>query len=576
MGGISTGVSRLAQVGSHQVDQPVGGRRLLGRRFAAIPVQDVRANLLLDQLCHQAIHGAPAGCDRLQNRGTFRAVFQRLLNCVHLPTQATDAVQQLLFVSDGVRHSGNIPDQGMSCHQAARRARTTLARAFLLAAVLGPWSARALLVPLPPDDSPTVLPHSTESPAWVSGQANVIFEWHPEFRAKYSGPNSLRAESENATSYVVTLFTGYQLTETTEVHVDIESTGGSGLSTALGLAGFTNLDVVRNPQLSAEPYIARAQLRQVIPLSDDHIQVARGPLSLATSLPVRRMEVRAGKMSVVDFFDVNQAGSDSHTQFMNWTIDNNGAYDYAADTRGYTYGLMVEYDDRAGAVRFAEALMPKVANGIDLDWNIARARGENLELELHRELIPDRETVVRLLAYVNHADMGNYREANQAFLTALDPTPDITAHRHQGNVKYGFGVNIEQPLTDDLMAFGRWGWNEGQHESFAYTEVNASGVIGAALRGDRWRRPGDKFGIAGVVNAISAAHRQYLALGGQGFLLGDGALNYGTEQILEGYYTVHLWRGVSVAADLQYIRHPGYNRDRGPVIVPGFRFHTDF
>jgi hypothetical protein len=467
----------------------------------------------------------------------------------------------------------------MWCHQGTlevRRSLTTLARASLLVAVMFvPASARAQLVPFGPDDSPTVFPHSPASPAWVSGQTNVIFQWHPEFHGKYSGPNSLRAESENATSYVATLFTGYQLTETTEVLVDIESAGGSGLSTALGLAGFTNLDVVRNPELGSEPYLARAQLRQIIPLSDEHIQVERGPLSLAASLPVRRVEVRAGKMSVVDFFDVNQVGSDSHTQFMNWTVDNNGAYDYAADTRGYTYGLVLEYDDRAWAARFAEALMPKVANGIDLDWDIARARGENIELEVHRELIPDRETVVRLLAYVNHANMGNYREASRAFLDGRDPTPDITAHRHQGNVKYGFGVNIEQPLTHDLMAFGRGGWNEGQHESFAYTEVNASAALGAALRGDRWRRPHDKCGIAGVVNAISDAHRQYLALGGQGFLLGDGALNYGTEQILEGYYTLHIWRGVSVAADLQYIRYPGYNRDRGPVIVPGFRFHTE-
>jgi high affinity Mn2+ porin len=373
----------------------------------------------------------------------------------------------------------------------------------------------------------------------------------------------------------VTLFTGYQLTETTEILVDIESVGGSGLSTALGVAGFTNLDVVRNPTLSSEPYIARALLRQIVPLGNERVAVERGPLSLAASLPVRRVEVRVGKMSIVDFFDLNQVGSDSHTQFMNWTVDNNGAYDYAADTRGYTYGVVLEYDDRAWAVRFAEALMPKVANGTDLDWNIARARGENFELEGHHELVPDHETVVRLLSYVNHADMGNYREANRAFLDGTDPTPDISAHRHQGNIKYGFGVNIEQPLTDDLMAFGRGGWNEGQHESFAYTEVDASGALGVTLRGDRWRRPRDKCGIAGVVNAISDAHRQYLALGGQGFLLGDGALNYGTEQILEGYYTLHIWRGVSVAADLQYIRHPGYNRDRGPVIVPGFRFHAD-
>ncbi|MBI3782422.1 MAG: carbohydrate porin [Deltaproteobacteria bacterium] len=396
------------------------------------------------------------------------------------------------------------------------------------------------------DDQPAIFPHPAASPVWVSGQVNVIFQWHPEFRSHYSGPNSLQAESETATSYVTTLFTGYQLTPTTEVLLDVESTGGSGLSTALGVAGFTNLDVVRNPQLSSEPYIARLQVRQIIPLSDEYVDAERGPLSLATRLPLRRLELRAGKLSVVDFFDVNRVGSDSHTQFMNWTIDNNGAYDYSADTRGYTYGLILEYDDRLWALRFAEALMPKVANGIDVDWNVARARGESFELELRPELVAQRPTVVRLLSYVNHADMGNYREANAAFLSGADRLPDITAHRRQGNVKYGFGVGLEQPISSDLAAFARAGWNEGLHESFAYTEVDASGACGLSLAGNGWARPADKVGVAGVVNAISDQHRRYLALGGQGFLLGDGALSYDTEQILEGYYTLHVWRGISV------------------------------
>src|SRR5207249_1297765 len=153
----------------------------------------------------------------------------------------------------------------------------------------------------------------------------------------------------------------------------------------------------------------------IIPLSDEHTTTHRGPLAVAEDVPARRIELRLGKLSVVDSFDRSTVGSDSHTQFMNWTIDNNGAYDYAADTRGYSYGLIVEYYDRFFALRFAEALMPKVANGINLDWNIARARGENLEAEFHHELFPERETVVRLLSYVNHANMGSYREAIRAF-----------------------------------------------------------------------------------------------------------------------------------------------------------------
>jgi len=282
-----------------------------------------------------------------------------------------------------------------------------------------------------------------------------------------------------------------------------------------------------------------------------------------------------GKLGLTDFFDVNSVGSDSHLQFMNWTVDANGAYDYAADTRGYTYAVLLEYHDHNWAARFAEGLMPSTANGIHMDWHIAEARAENVELEYHHQFFAGRDTVVRPLAYVNHADMGNYREASNAFLNGHDPVPDITAHRAAGRTKYGFGLNVEQALSEALHVFGRLGWNDGQNETFAYTEVDRSGALGADLRGTLWHRPHDKVGVALSVNAISDAHRQYLALGGQGFLLGDGRLNYNTEQILETYYTLHVWRGVFVAADLQYIRHPGYNRDRGPVIVPGFRFHTD-
>jgi high affinity Mn2+ porin len=436
-------------------------------------------------------------------------------------------------------------------------------------------TAAAADQPSPGTAAPTtMLEHPDTTRFWLSGQANIIVQYHPAFHAAYSGSNSLKSNAEDATSYVVTLFSGYQLTDTTELLLDIESAGGTGLSDALGLAGFTDLDVVRNPSLSREPYVARAMVRQIIPLSDERVGVDRTPLSLATSLPARRIEIRAGKMGLPDFLDVNAVGSDSHLQFMNWTVDQNGAWDFAADTRGYTYAVLLEYDDHNWAARFAEGMMPTVANGIHMDWHLGVARAENVELE-HRHQFLGREGAVRLLAYVNHAHMGNYREASTAFLAGRDPVPDITAHEASGRTKYGFGLNVEQALTDTLRAFGRAGWNDGANETFAFTEVDRSGLVGADLQGTSWCRENDKIGLAYSINGISDAHRQYLALGGHGFILGDGRLNYGTEQILEGYYTLHVWRGVFLAADLQYIRHPGYNRDRGPVIVPGFRFHVD-
>jgi high affinity Mn2+ porin len=425
-------------------------------------------------------------------------------------------------------------------------------------------------------DQLSVFNHPASSRFWLSGQVNIILQWHPSFRAKYSGENSLNPRGENATSRVLTLYTGVKITNTTELLFDLESAGGRGISDALGLAGYTNLDVVRNPTLGSKPYLARLLLRQIIPLSSESIEAERDQLHLATKLPARRLEVRAGKFSLADFLDLNSVGSDSHLQFMNWTIDNNGGYDYAADTRGYTYGVLVEYQDRRWGVRFAEALMPKVANGIKLDWNLRRARAENLEFELRRSLLPKRSGALRLLAYVNHANMGSYREAIDAFLSGKESIPDIEAHRRQGRVKYGFGVNAEQEINEQVRVFGRWGWNEGRHESFAYTEVNDTIEFGGDLKGDLWRRKQDKVGAALVSNGISADHRQYLALGGHGFLLGDGALNYGRERIFEAYYTLRIWRGVSASFDLQHIVNPGYNRDRGPLIVPAVRMHIDF
>jgi high affinity Mn2+ porin len=419
----------------------------------------------------------------------------------------------------------------------------------------------------------TMIEHPDGSAWWISGQMNVIEQAHPRFTSPYSGPHSLQADAETRVSRVLTLFTGMKLGRGWEVFVDIESAGGGGLSDALGVAGFTNLDVVRNPSLGTAPYLARAMVRKVIGLSHDEVDVERGPFALASRLPSRRLEIRAGKIGIVDFFDVNAVGSDSHLQFTNWTIDNNGAYDYAADTRGYTVGLIVDYITPRWTLRGAEALMPTVANGINLDQHLDQSRGENVELELR----PTSAFTLRLLGYVNHANMGSYTAAIQAFRDGEDPLPTIEAHRRHGRVKEGVGANVEYaPPGSHLRLFGRTGWNDGDSESYAYTEVNNTLAFGADLAGVDWHRPGDRVGAAFVSNGLSAPHREYLRLGGQGFLLGDGTLTYGREDIVETYYTAHLWRGLFASAGAQWLVHPGYNRDRGPVVVQTARIHVDF
>ena len=428
----------------------------------------------------------------------------------------------------------------------------------------------------PPDDSTeSMLPHLKSSRFWLSGQANFVFQAHPEFPALYSGPHSLSPNYEKATSRVMTFYTGVRLNHSTEILVDIEEAGGAALTQGFGLAGNTDLDIVRNPLLSKEPYLGRGMIHTVIALSKDKVENQRSFLSLFDELPRRRLELRFGKFSVPDFFDSNSVGSDTHFQFLNWTTDNNGAWDYAADTRGYTVGLTADYEDRNWGFRFAEALMPKIANGIDLVWRPWQVHAENYEYELRRGVIPKKAGVLRLLAYTNQANMGIYRDQIIA-AAAADTTPDITAHPWHITRKYGFGINTEQNLTRYLTAFARFGWDNGKTESFAYTEVDQTLAEGIGANGAWWHRKQDRAGVAFVSNAIKKDHQNYLVDGGLGFLLGDGGLDYGRENIFEAYYTVRAWRGIYLAPGVQHINNPGYNRDRGPVVVPTFRAHVEF
>ncbi|HEY6767560.1 MAG TPA: carbohydrate porin [Candidatus Sulfotelmatobacter sp.] len=424
----------------------------------------------------------------------------------------------------------------------------------------------------------SMLPHLKNTRFWLSGQANFIFQAHPGFHAPYSGRNSLSPHYEKATSRLITLYTGFRFNSSAEILIDLEEAGGAALSTGLGVAGAPNLDIVRNPLLSKAPYLGRGIIHKVFALSKDKIENQRTAFSLFDELPRRRLEIRFGKFSMPDFFDINSVGSDTHFQFVNWATDNNGAWDYAADTRGYTVGAVVDFEDRNWGLRFSEALMPKAANGIDLLWRPWQGRGENIEYELRHGLIPGKSGVVRVLAYVNHANMGIYRDAVNQFErhAVTEIAPDITNHPWHITSKYGFGLNLEQRVTPNLTAFARWGWNNGKTESFAYTEIDSTVVEGVGVNGAKWRRKQDRAGIAFLTDGIKKDHQNYLAAGGYGFLIGDGHLNYGRENIVESYYTAHVWRGIYAGPGFQYIVDPGYNRDRGPVAVPTFRAHAEF
>jgi len=408
-------------------------------------------------------------------------------------------------------------------------------------------------------------------------QATLIDQNLFKFRSGYQGVNSLPSRNENEKSDTYTLYAGVRPMRGIELYVNPEMARGNGIGQALGLAGYTNGDVIRNPSLGMEPYLARYMARFTLSTGHGLEKIEAGENQIAGERPTHRLVLTAGKLGSNDIFDTNSYANSTRTQFMNWALINNGAYDYAADTRGYSCGAALEWVNPDFAIRLGRFAMPLVANGPDLAQNLGSSFGDQLELETHLHLFTHRgPLILRTLGYRNVAAMGDYRQS-LALAQLAGGVPDITSTRKPGRVKYGFGLNFEQPLADDGATglFGRFGWDDGATESFAYTEIDQTVCLGAQISGSRWHRPDDRIALALVKNDLSSAHRDYLAAGGIGFLLGDGKLNYGAEQILETYYNCQISKQTSVSLDYQYIANPGYNRDRGPVSVLSIRLHLE-
>jgi high affinity Mn2+ porin len=403
-------------------------------------------------------------------------------------------------------------------------------------------------------------------------QSTVVTQAHPSFSAAYSGKNSMRTDAESATSIVTDLFAGVRLWKGAEFYFQPELAAGFGLSTTLGVAAFPSGEVYRvgDPQPVLIP--ARLFLRQVIGLGGGKVMVEPGPNQLRTTRDRDALTLTVGKVSTPDFVDKNPVSYDPHTQFLSWGLWASAAYDYPADTRGYTWGAAADLSIGWWSLRAGIFLEPQYSNLMPMEWRIDKARGLVTEFEGRYKLM-GKDGAARILVFLNDARMGSYRRA----LELANTNPDVTATRAFGRTKAGFAASINQDFGGGLAAFARLSYDDGQNETWAFTEIDQSIALGATQSGERWGRPEDQAGIALVASGISSVHRQYLAAGGYGFIIGDGALRrYGPEILGEVFYRFAVTHEISAGVNYQPIFNPAYNRDRGPIHVFSGRVHGAF
>jgi len=403
-------------------------------------------------------------------------------------------------------------------------------------------------------------------------QSTYIWQTKPSFSSPYEGPNSLRGAAERSYSTTGTAAFGLRLASHTEVYFDPEVAVGVPLSALLGLGGFTNGELAKTSGAHPKLYNARTFVRHTIELGGETSTAEDVANQLPSSYSARRLVFTAGKLSLLDIFDTNSIAHDPRTQFFNWGLMTHGAYDYAADSRGYTNGVALEFLNGNWTFRAGRFAQPRQPNGLELDNNLLRHFGDQVEVG-RAYVIGDQSGTVRLLAFRSRALMATYADS----LATAGPTgtPDINAARNSEHIKFGYGINVEHHLTSDFGIFARAMHADGRTETYAFAEVDRSASVGASLRGSAWLRPGDFVGLATAEGFLSAPHRTYLARGGTTFFLGDGALRYGSERTIEAFYSFALGKGLSATADYQRITNPGYNADRGPASFYALRMHWE-
>jgi high affinity Mn2+ porin len=411
----------------------------------------------------------------------------------------------------------------------------------------------------------------TESQRWeIHGQTTYLPQGYPAFHAPYSGPNSLTPAPQAQATWSNSLFLNMRLWDGGEVYYNPELLQGFGLNDTVGLGGFPNGEA----QKSNFPYphynTSRLFFRQTFGFGGGQEELPSGALQLASKVDVNRLTVQVGKFAVLDIFDGNAYAKDTRKDFINWSMWAPGAFDYSADKVGLTYGATAELNQKQWALRAGYFLMQSRSNANSFDTKVFERGTYALELETRWSLfsLPGK---LRTIAWLNSAFSGSYRE------TLNNPALDLDmAQTRRGRIKYGYVVNLEQALADDLGLFGRWSWNDGRNEIMAFTDIDASLSGGLSIKGTKWGRPDDVIGIGGAVNSLSRDHRDFIAAGGLGILIGDGALNYRRERILETYYAYALTKAITLTADYQFITNPAHNADRGPVHIFSGRVHAEF
>jgi high affinity Mn2+ porin len=425
---------------------------------------------------------------------------------------------------------------------------------------------------------------------WLSlhTQLTYLSMWHDSIKNKSQnqiqpGANNLDPASELKSTFDATLLVGFRLAEHTAFFVNPEIDQGFGLSNTVGLAGFPSGSAYKVGQ--KEPYgrIPRAFLRQTFNLGGEKELIEEGPNQFANEVTHNNLTLTVGKFSVVDIFDTNRYSHDPRADFMNWSVLDSGAFDYAADSWGFTYGLAAEWRQENWTLRTGLFDLSSIPNSEKLDSSFKQYEWVN-EIE-RRYFVGQREGSLKLLAYVNRGFMGSYIDAVSLAVnsrtsancpTLASSSPASTSCVRQFASQGGIALNLEQELSRSTGFFARLSANQGKKETYDFTEINQSLAAGLVFQGSSWGRGGDTVGTAGVVNALTADARKYFSAGGVGILIGDGWQNYGQEMISETYYNARLSNHITSSLDFQYVVNPAYNRDRGPVSILGIRLHLEF